>query len=76
MAAECLIGAQGPAAAERCRILLGWQDSGEKPEERVVESFGLGAAAVHQRVDDPAHQNWVYRLGWRDKHAAEDFQEV
>lgn len=48
-----------PSAAEHTRFLLGQQDFGEKSEQRVVEPFGLHAAAVHQRVDDSAHQNTV-----------------
>lgn len=56
-----------PSAAEQARFLPGHQDLGEESEECVVESFGLRAAAVHQRVDDSAHQNKVHRLGWRDE---------
>lgn len=58
-----------PATAQRSRFLLGQQRFGEKSEERVVEALGLRAAAVHQRVDDSAHQDTVYRLGRRQEQA-------
>lgn len=53
--------------SEQSRCSPGQQDLGEESEECVVESFGLRAAAVHQRADDSAHQNKVHRLGWRDE---------
>ena len=36
---------------------------GEEAEEHAVEAVCLHATALHHRVDDPAHQNTVDRLG-------------
>lgn len=58
------------------KVLLGQQDFGEEAEERVVEAFCLHAAALHQRVDDSAHENTVYRLGRRDEQVTIQFQET
>lgn len=38
---------------------------GEKAEQRVIESIGLHAAALHHCVDHSAHQNTVDGIGRR-----------
>lgn len=48
-----------PQCCRAVKVLLGQQDFREEAEECVVESFSLHAAAVHQRVDDSAHENTV-----------------